>query len=156
MRPERHVIQERDDDLVAELFRKHGEQLARHLTAILGSPALAQDAVQDTYERFCTLDLRTIENPPAYLFQAGTRFALAVLRRRKLEAKDILCRAPLDGAHEHRFICFVNGASQSTIQFSKSDLYSARTRKVLLTTRLLQCFHLVKPQTVVQYPNDVS
>lgn len=96
MRLERHVIQERDDELVAELFRNHGEQLTRHLTRVLGSAALAQDAVQDTYERLCTLDIKTIENPPAYLFQVGMRFALTHMRRSKVEAKDILRRIPLE------------------------------------------------------------
>jgi RNA polymerase sigma-70 factor, ECF subfamily len=96
MRPERHVIQQPADEFVAELFRKHGEQLAQYLTRVLGSAALAQDAVQDTYERLCTLDTRTIENPPGYLFQVGMRFALMHLRRRKVEARDVLRRIPLE------------------------------------------------------------
>jgi RNA polymerase sigma factor (sigma-70 family) len=96
MRRERDVIQERDDEFVAELFHKHRDQLARHLTRLLRSAALAQEALQDTYEKFCTLDFRTIENPPAYLFQVGTRLAIDQLRRRQVEAKDVLRRVPLE------------------------------------------------------------
>jgi RNA polymerase sigma factor (sigma-70 family) len=96
MRPARHVTQEPPDELVAQLFRAHGELLARHLTRVLGNAALAQDAVQDTYERLCTLDIKTIENPPAYLFRVGMRFALMYLRRAKVEARDVLRRVPLE------------------------------------------------------------
>lgn len=96
MRRERDVIQERDDEFVAELFRKHRDQLARHLTRVLGSAALAQEALQDTYEKLCSLDVRTIENPSAYLFQVGIRFAIEQIRRGKIEAKHLLRRVPLD------------------------------------------------------------
>jgi RNA polymerase sigma factor (sigma-70 family) len=95
MRPQRHVIQGRENERAAELFRKHGEQLARYLTRVLGSAALAQDAIQDTYERLCT-NIKTVENQPAYLFRVGMRFALMRLRRVKVEAKDVLRRIPLE------------------------------------------------------------
>lgn len=96
MRCEKDVMQERDEEFVAELFRKHGAELARRLTRVLGSVALAQEAVQDTYERFLTLDVRTINNPCAYLFQVGINFALHQFRREKVEANHILRRVPLD------------------------------------------------------------
>ncbi len=97
MRPERHVIQDRDDrDDVAALFREHGEQLTRHLTNLLGSSALAQDAAQDTYERLCRLDIRTIPNLRFYLFHVATRVAFKILRRRKVEAKIVLRSTPIE------------------------------------------------------------
>ncbi len=96
MRPERHVIQDRDDERVAALFREHGEQLTRHLTNLLGSTAHAQDAAQDTYERLCRLDIRAIPNPRFYLFHVGTRIALKNLRRRKVEAKVVLRSIPVE------------------------------------------------------------
>ena len=96
MRPARHVIQDRDDELVAELFVAHREQLERHLTRLLGNPGLARDVVQDTYERLCALDLKPIENPAAYLFQAGTHIAITSMRRSRVEAEDVLRRIPLE------------------------------------------------------------
>lgn len=96
MRPERHVTQERNEDFVARLFREQGEHLTRHLTRLLGNAALAQDVVQDTYERLCTLQIEHIEKPRAYLFQMGVRFALMRMRRAKFEARDVLRRIPLE------------------------------------------------------------
>lgn len=96
MRPARHVIQDRDDELVAKLFVTYREQLERHLTRLLGNPALARDVVQDTYERLCALDLKSIDNPSAYLFQAGTHIAITYTRRRRVEAEDVLHRIPLE------------------------------------------------------------
>jgi RNA polymerase sigma factor (sigma-70 family) len=96
MRPERHVIQDRDDEQVAELFLTHGEQLTRHLTTLLGSAALAQEVAQDTYERLCTLDIRAIPNLRFYLFTVATRFAFKCLRRRKVEAKVVLRSVPVE------------------------------------------------------------
>lgn len=96
MRPERHVIDRQDDELVAELFRKHGEALTRQLRDILGNTALAEDVAQDAYSRLCSVDIRTLDNPRAYLFQVGTRFALMYLRRHKIEARDRMLRSPIE------------------------------------------------------------
>lgn len=96
MRPARHVIDRQDDELVAELFRQHGESLTRHLRDILGSTALAEDVAQDAYTRLCSVNIRTIDNPRAYLWQVATRFALMYLRRHKIEAKDRMLRSPVE------------------------------------------------------------
>jgi RNA polymerase sigma-70 factor (ECF subfamily) len=72
-------------EAVERLFSSCEARLGRFLAQMVGSRALAEDLLQDSfYEAFrCRDQLPTIENPEAWLFGIARNRALAALRRRR-------------------------------------------------------------------------
>jgi RNA polymerase sigma-70 factor (ECF subfamily) len=75
--------------LVATYLEKR-EALLRFFTARLGSPAAAEDLVQDIYVKLCTLDSETaVMNEAAFLYRLGSNLMLDRLRQqRRAAARD--------------------------------------------------------------------
>lgn len=72
-------------EAVERLFSNCEARLGRFLAQMVGNRALAEDLLQDSfYEAFrCRDQLRTVENPEAWLFGIARNRALAALRRRR-------------------------------------------------------------------------
>lgn len=71
---------------IDELRRAYQAPLVRYLTEVLGSPELARDAAQDSFEKVHKLYRPDqLIFPRVTLFGIATAFALAQLRRRRIE-----------------------------------------------------------------------
>jgi RNA polymerase sigma-70 factor (ECF subfamily) len=73
-------------DFIERFCRAHGGQLENYLTQMVGSPELARELAQDSFERIQkTYRPEQVLYPRALLFKVATNFALMHLRRRRLE-----------------------------------------------------------------------
>lgn len=80
----------RHEDFVEQLCREHEAQLLQYLTRMLGSPDLAREVAQDTYEKLHKMyRAEEVLFPRAILFKIATNFALMRLRRSRLESSVI-------------------------------------------------------------------
>ncbi|WP_019643472.1 RNA polymerase sigma factor [Novispirillum itersonii] len=80
------------------LLIRHYDDLTRRLTRRMGSPAAAQDVVQDTYMRVSSLtNVPDLDNPRAYLYRVAGNIALDHLRAESREARRHLPAEALDG-----------------------------------------------------------
>lgn len=68
-----------------ELFQRHYPRLFGIAYRMLGSRADAEDVVQDTFLRWHSAAIETIESPEAWLTTAATRLAIDRLRKAKVE-----------------------------------------------------------------------
>ena len=70
------------------LHRREGAKLRRFLLRLLGNPADAADAYQETYLRLLAALPRTrVERPSAFLFQIASNVALRMRNRQRLEGR---------------------------------------------------------------------
>ncbi|MEH3147669.1 MAG: sigma-70 family RNA polymerase sigma factor [Methylobacterium frigidaeris] len=70
------------------LHRNEGVRLRRFLLRLLGNPADAADAHQETYLRMLAALSRTnVEQPSAFLFQIANNVALRMRNRQRLEGR---------------------------------------------------------------------
>lgn len=68
------------DRTKTEVFERERKRLFALAYRMLGSVADAEDMVQDSYERWCKVDMTTIDNPQAFLTTIVTRLSLDHLR----------------------------------------------------------------------------
>ncbi|AKU17022.1 RNA polymerase sigma-70 factor [Luteipulveratus mongoliensis] len=74
--------------MTAEEFTSHRPLLFSIAYEILGSVTAAEDAVQDSYLRWQSVDQTTVEHPRAYLAKIVTRQALTMLRAASRRRED--------------------------------------------------------------------
>jgi RNA polymerase sigma-70 factor (ECF subfamily) len=87
----------RHGDLLFKLYREHEVPLLQYLTRMLGTPDLAREVAQDTYEKLHrSYRAEELLFPRAVLFKIATNTALMRLRRAKLEASIISGPAGMD------------------------------------------------------------
>lgn len=73
-------------DFIERFCRAHGGQLENYLTQMVGSPEIARELAQDSFEKVHkTYRPEQVLYPRALLFKVATNFALMHLRRRRLE-----------------------------------------------------------------------
>lgn len=68
---------------LAQLYAEIRNELLRFLTARLGDPAAAEDALQDLWVRIQTADTGPVTNGRAYLYRAAQNVALDAVRSRQ-------------------------------------------------------------------------
>ena len=73
------------NDALGLIYDRHAPALFRVLSAILGSSADAEDALQETFVALATCRVSKIRDLRAYLFTAARHQAFTILRRRKRE-----------------------------------------------------------------------
>jgi RNA polymerase sigma factor (sigma-70 family) len=75
--------------LLTALYVEHAAPLRSYLTAVLRSPADAEDVMQDAFLRLhrCE-DLAAYDNPRAVLYKTGYRLALNLIRKRRTTVLD--------------------------------------------------------------------
>lgn len=87
----------RHEELLEQLYREHEVPLLQYLTRMLGTPDLAREVAQDTYEKLHTsYRADEVMFPRAVLFKIATNTALMRLRRARLEASIISGPAGMD------------------------------------------------------------
>ncbi|MEJ2861227.1 sigma-70 family RNA polymerase sigma factor [Actinomycetospora flava] len=84
-----------DETDLAERFETHRPHLRAVTLRLLGSPAEADDAVQETWLRLARTDTSEVENLRAWLTTVASRVALSMLRSRGTRAE-----SPIDDAPE--------------------------------------------------------
>ncbi len=72
-------------DALSQIYDRYAASLYRLLNALLGSPADAEDALQEVFVSLATGRGSRIRNLKSYLFVAARHQAFTVLRRRKRE-----------------------------------------------------------------------
>lgn len=72
-------------DPQTDLFERHRSRLFGLAYRMLGTPADAEDVLHDAWLRLHAQDLRTLDDPEAWLVTVTTRLALDRLRRAKAE-----------------------------------------------------------------------
>jgi RNA polymerase sigma factor (sigma-70 family) len=85
-----------DRDWLAERFEAERPRLRAVAYRMLGSPAEAEDAVQDAWLRLGRQDATAIDNLGAWLTTVVARLALDRLRSRKARPEDSIDEIPLD------------------------------------------------------------
>jgi RNA polymerase sigma factor (sigma-70 family) len=83
-----------DNVELAGEFERHRARLRAIAHRILGSPAEADDAVQETWLRLSRADAATIENLGAWLTTVVSRVCLNVLRARDARREDLVDQVP--------------------------------------------------------------
>lgn len=68
---------------LTRVYLEKRENLLRYFTMRLGSPAAAEDLVQDIYVRLATIEIGPIEHPVAFLYRLGTNLMLDRVRQRR-------------------------------------------------------------------------
>lgn len=84
-----------DETDLAERFETHRPHLRAVTLRLLGSPAEADDAVQETWLRLARTDTSEVENLRAWLTTVASRVALSMLRTRGTRAE-----TPIDDASD--------------------------------------------------------
>ncbi|GAA4802320.1 sigma-70 family RNA polymerase sigma factor [Actinomycetospora chlora] len=79
---------------LADTFETHRPHLRAVTLRLLGSPAEADDAVQETWLRLARTDVAEVENLRAWLTTVASRVALSMLRSRGTRAESALDDAP--------------------------------------------------------------
>ncbi len=74
-----------EPDALERIYDRYAASLYRVLNALLGSPADAEDALQEVFVALATKRVARIQNLKAYLFVAARHQAFSILRRRKRE-----------------------------------------------------------------------
>ena len=74
-----------EPDALAAIYDRYAASLYRLLNAILGSPADAEDALQEVFVALATKRITRIRHLKSYLFVAARHQAFTLLRRRKRE-----------------------------------------------------------------------
>lgn len=82
-----------DETALAEDFESHRPHLRAVTLRLLGSPAEADDAVQETWLRLARTDVSEVENLRAWLTTVASRVALSMLRSRGTRAESELDQA---------------------------------------------------------------
>lgn len=82
-----------DETVLAADFESHRPHLRAVTLRLLGSPAEADDAVQETWLRLARTDVSEVENLRAWLTTVASRVALSMLRIRGTRAESDLDRA---------------------------------------------------------------
>jgi RNA polymerase sigma factor (sigma-70 family) len=82
-----------ETDLAAD-FETHRPHLRAVTLRLLGSPAEAEDAVQETWLRLARTDVADVENLRAWLTTVASRVALSMLRSRGTRAESPIEDAP--------------------------------------------------------------
>ena len=75
-----------DETVLAADFESHRPHLRAVTMRLLGSPAEADDAVQETWLRLARTDVSEVENLRAWLTTVASRVALSMLRTRGTRA----------------------------------------------------------------------
>jgi RNA polymerase sigma factor (sigma-70 family) len=83
-----------DETELAATFETHRPHLRAVTLRLLGSPAEADDAVQETWLRLARTDVADVENLRAWLTTVASRVALSMLRSRGTRAESALDAAP--------------------------------------------------------------
>src|SRR4051794_5211069 len=79
-----------DDTELARTFETHRPHLRAVTLRLLGSPAEADDALQETWLRLARTDVSEVENLRAWLTTVAGRVALSMLRARGTRAESPL------------------------------------------------------------------
>jgi RNA polymerase sigma-70 factor (ECF subfamily) len=79
---------------LAQRFETHRGQLRAVAHRMLGSPAEAEDAVQETWLRLTRVDVDTVDNLGGWLRTALSRICLDVLRSRRARPEDPVGEVP--------------------------------------------------------------
>ncbi|WP_328301989.1 sigma-70 family RNA polymerase sigma factor [Actinomycetospora sp. NBC_00405] len=82
-----------DETVLATDFESHRPHLRAVTMRLLGSPAEADDAVQETWLRLARTDVSEVENLRAWLTTVASRVALSMLRTRGTRAESDLDQA---------------------------------------------------------------
>ena len=82
-----------DETVLAADFESHRPHLRAVTLRLLGSPAEADDAVQETWLRLARTDVSEVENLRAWLTTVASRVALSMLRTRGTRAESDLDQA---------------------------------------------------------------
>lgn len=93
-----------DTDWLAERFEQHREHLLRVAGRLLGSPADADDAVQEAWIRLSRTDVSTVDNLGGWLTTVVSRLAIDRLRARttageRMTIDDSPDQLPAEGQH---------------------------------------------------------
>lgn len=72
-----------EPDALEQIYDRYAASLYRLLNALLGSPADAEDALQEVFVALATKRVSRIQNLKSYLFVAARHQAFTLLRRRK-------------------------------------------------------------------------
>ncbi|MFF2957684.1 sigma-70 family RNA polymerase sigma factor [Streptomyces sp. NPDC057963] len=78
------------NDGLAHLFDTHRDRLRAVAHRILGSPAEADDAVQEAWLRLARADADSIVNPPGWLTTVVSRICLDMLRSREARREELV------------------------------------------------------------------
>ena len=76
-----------EPDALSRIYDRYAASLYRLLNALLGSPADAEDALQEVFVALATGRVSRIRNLKSYLFVAARHQAFTLLRRRKREPR---------------------------------------------------------------------